>query len=463
MQKRCFCFLLSVVVLSVTGGMVNAGWWSGALEDIVISDPDDGFSVNPPAVFCGLNGRMFAAWQQLGKFGVYEVDKVSSEVIVTPARDINFHEYSTGINYKKQAVSFPGSFNPDCTSCSIDVAVGPKGEYYAVWSQEVEYGAERMKRIFFGYCDHESNGGMWSSRLEDFIVSNESTGGDAFSPKIAVGKDGYLYLVWAQIHEDGKITVDTCVLVPVEEFPGYVITNHDDSREVFSPDEFGGLDIDCHKNHACVVWVDFYIRSCVCYSLCDAEGHYYDTDFAYETALYEDFEGISIEASPASSAHSYQNNEDSDGGSPDTSIFHAVFGREMMYHGHTLNYIKAVVENDIIHWESPVNLLNTFAVDGDMDPSLAISEDEMLHVAWRGKLDGAARRECYYTYSTDGGSNWWSEEKNYEIISWDDPDNNFEVKSPSITLDSTYNPYVVWREKNVSGLEYEIHISAYHE
>ncbi len=41
-QKRCFCFILSVVVLSGTGGMVNAGWWSGALEDIVISDPDEG-------------------------------------------------------------------------------------------------------------------------------------------------------------------------------------------------------------------------------------------------------------------------------------------------------------------------------------------------------------------------------------------------------------------------------------
>ncbi len=462
MQKRCFCFLLSVVVLSVTGGMVNAGWWSGALEDIVISDPDDGFSVNPPAVFCGLNGRMFAAWQQLGKFGVYEVDKVSSEVIVTPARDINFHEYSTGINYKKQAVSFPGSFNPDCTSCSIDVAVGPRGEYYAVWSQKIQYGADYFKRIHFGYCDHESYGGLWSSRIADFIVSDESVEDDAFSPSIAVGEDGYLYLAWAQWRHENNLDVETCVLVPDEEFPGYVMINHD-VKNVVTPAEFGGLDIAYHNRHACIVWLDFFIRSCVCYSLCDSEGYYYDTNFAYETEHYEDFKGISIAASAASSSYSYQDQNDSEGESPELSVFHAVFGRELMSHGHTLNYIKAVVENDIINWESPVNLLNTFAVDGDMDPSLTISEDETLHVAWRGKLDGAARRECYYTYSTDGGNHWWSNEKNYELISWDDPDNNFEVKTPSIALDSTDKLYVLWREKNVSGLEYEIHISTHHE
>ncbi len=462
MKKRCFCFILSVVVMCGAGGMVNAGWWSGALEDIVISDPDDGFSVNPPAVFCGLNGRMFAAWQQLGPFWLYSSTKFSSEVLVTEARDDGYPVYLPEIDYKRQIISYPESFNEYCDDCSIDVAVGPKGEYYAVWSQKVDFGAIDVKRIHFGYCDHESFGGLWTSRIADFIVSDEDAEYDAFSPKVAVGEEGYLYLAWAQKRENSNLYVETCVLVPDEEFPGYVMINHD-VKNVATPAEFGGLDIAYHNHHACIVWLDFFIRSCVCYSLCDSEGYYYDTNFAYETEHYEDFKGISIAASSVSYSYSYQDQNDSESQSPELSVFHAVFGRELMFHGHTLNYIKAIVENDIIRWESPVNLLNTFAVDGDMDPSLAISEDETLHVAWRGKLEGAARRECYYTYSIDGGNDWWSNEKNYEIISWDDPDNNFEVKTPSIALDLSDNLYVVWREKNINGLVYEIHITAYHE
>ncbi len=462
MQKRCFCFLLSVVVLSVTGGMVNAGWWSGALEDIVISDPDDGFSVNPPAVFCGLNGRMFAAWQQLGKFGVYEVDKVSSEVIVTPARDINFHEYSTGINYKKKAISFLGSFNPDCSTCGIDIAVGARGEYYALWSQKVDYGTNRLKRIFFGFCDHESYDSVWSSRIADFIVSNELAEEDAFSPRIALGDNGYLYLAWAQARDNDKLDVETCVLIPDDDFPGYAMINHE-VKEVYDPDEFSGLDIAYHNRHACVVWLDRLERSCIMYSICDSEGYYYDTDSAYIAEYDDDFGGISIASPAASSRNSKKSFDDSEDSSPELSIFHAVFGREAAAGAHEINHLKAFVDENVIHWDEPDEFTTTSLTAGELNPDLKISGDGILHVALRGKLTYLQNRECLYIFSTDGGYTWKGSEDDYEIISWDDPDHFFDLKNVSLCLDGANLPNVVWREVHSSPPLLEVHISAFHE
>ncbi len=462
MQKRCFCFLLSVVVLSVTGGMVNAGWWSGALEDIVISDPDDGFSVNPPAVFCGLNGRMFAAWQQLGPFWLYSSTKFSSEVLVTEARDDGYPVYLPEIDYKRQMISFPESFNEDCSDCSIDVAVGPTGEYYAVWSQKVAFGAIAVKRIHFGYCDHESYGGLWSSRIADFIVSDGTVEYDAFSPKIDVGEEGYVYLAWAQKHENNKLNVETCALIPAEEFPGYVMINHE-IKEVSSPDEFSGLDIAYHNRHACVVWLDRLERSCIMYSLCNDEGHYYDTDSAYIGEYDDDFGGISIASPPAPSDSSKQNFDDSENSSPELSIFHAVFGREAAAGAHKINHIKAVVNENAIDWEEPQEIAASSFDAGDLNPDLSISDAGILHVAMRGKLSSLQNRECFYIFSTDGGNTWIGSEDEYELISWDDPDHFFNLKDVSICLNRESMPYVVWREVDLMPPLLEVHISAFHE
>ncbi len=252
--------------------------------------------------------------------------------------------------------------------------------------------------------------GYWTGTIADIVVSDPEDGSGTALPDVFCGRSGTVYAAWQQeVMTESGIT----------EF--WSSFSHHDFLE-------------------------------------------YDTYVAFTAGEHEAMHGLTIAvAPPAEPIEGGFGNKRGAGEEDETAIFHVIYGRENLNCRHSLYHRTATVEEENIEWSAAEELINNLHhTDGDLDPAMAIDTEGRMHVAWRGKFEGMNHRECYYTFSTDGGSSWGAKAGTYEMISFDDEYTHFGVKSPAIALDGRGNPCVAWKEIATAPPMYEIHNSKLH-
>ena len=76
-------------------------------------------------------------------------------------------------------------------------------------------------------------------------------------------------------------------------------------------------------------------------------------------------------------------------------------------------------------------------------PTVAVSSSEHIHLVWQDDTPGKA--EIYYKKSTDGGANWTANKR----LTWTSGHSYY----PSLLVDSSGNPHVVWQDETPGNNE----------
>lgn len=98
-------------------------------------------------------------------------------------------------------------------------------------------------------------------------------------------------------------------------------------------------------------------------------------------------------------------------------------------------------------WSRPVNISHT--PGASRDPELAIGPDNRIHVVFaETPADELAARDIYYSVSSDNGKTW-TDEHHLENISSTKSDSS----EPTLTISADGTLHVAWKEENASGLD----------
>jgi hypothetical protein len=133
------------------------------------------------------------------------------------------------------------------------------------------------------------------------------------------------------------------------------------------------------------------------------------------------------------------------------------FGLDSTYTvGYQIKYSKST--NGGTSWSTSVRI-NSSPSDSyaQYDPSIAVDSSNNPHIVWRGPNTTYSSSQVKYSKSTNGGTSWST-----SVIVNSSPSNSSNCQYPSIFIDSSNNMHVVWHGKDSTyNLTYQINYSKY--
>ncbi len=98
-------------------------------------------------------------------------------------------------------------------------------------------------------------------------------------------------------------------------------------------------------------------------------------------------------------------------------------------------------------WSSPVNISHT--PGASRDPELVTGQDGTIHVVFAETLaDDISNREIFYMSSTDNGKTWSTDHKQENISN-----SKSDSSEPSLAVSEDGTVHVAWKEENASAIE----------
>ena len=436
-------FVLSFFVLiTVNANAQNIGFWTGATQDYIISEPGVTLFSNPE-VLIGRNNKIFGFWQEIPSYG----------------------QGSSPSHNSHELVSDPDTYNYQCRECEIDVVKGWDSYIYAVWSQVVSGIYSNSENIYFSYRDTAipvappeeiNHTDLWPGPSFSASFDGRLNKKNASMPVIEYCNPNLLFAAWVEDFDALNKNIQIC----------QISFNNETCQRHYIENDFGfdegvcnsDIALECFRNEIiCLVWIDYknekYVIKCSHADLSSQDINFCTAYRIYELEDNSEITHLSLSTVPSSIHPDELEHLDLQ--------FHLSFATNNINSSqYKILYARLVMENNLIVLdENSTSLVTSYFYEDEfeIDPFLLVDADEHLYITWAA-ANTRNSKVCYFAHSVNGGSNWSGyTNPEFDIISFPQ---GYNVHKPVIKLKNDNFPYVVWKGTETDSLNNNSRIQA---